>query len=59
MLDSIIAYRAKDNPLLISTTKSKLALKGIDPNRFNATSADDPAVMARVRIIALEWEVKL
>jgi hypothetical protein len=54
MLDSIIDQRAKGNPILIQTTKTKLTLKGLDPDRFNSASPDDPAVVEKVKAIAAE-----
>jgi len=54
MLDSLIEQRAKKNPTLINTTKSKLLLRGIDPDRFDQTSPDDPAVISKVICIAGE-----
>jgi len=54
MLDAIVAQRSKGNSTLAMTTKTKLILKGINPDRFDGTSPDDPAVIARVRAIAAE-----
>jgi len=54
MLDSIVEQRAKGNSVLIQTTKTKLTLKGLDPDKFNSTSPDDPAVMEKVKAVATE-----
>jgi hypothetical protein len=54
MLDSIIDQRAKGNPILMQTTKTKLTLKGLDPDKFNSASPDDPAVVEKVKAIAAE-----
>ncbi len=54
MIDTIIAQRAKDNPMLTGVVKTKLMLKGIDPNKFTAQSADDPAIIAKLEIVARE-----
>ena len=40
-------------------TKSKLALRGVDPDRFNGESEDDPEVLAIVRAIAAELATKI
>lgn len=54
MLDAIVAQRSKGSPTLAMTTKTKLILKGVNPDRYNSMSPDDPGVMARVRAIAAE-----
>lgn len=48
MIDSIINQRAKDNPMLERVIKTKLILKGINPNKFTPESADDPVVIAKL-----------
>ena len=48
MIESIINQRAKDNAMLVGVIKTKLMLKGIDPNKFTAQSPDDPAVIAKL-----------
>ncbi len=59
MIDRIVEQRSHGNPPLVNTTKTKLILKGIDPAKFNATSPDDPEIMARVKQIALELNVNV
>jgi len=54
MIDAIIEQRAKGDPLIRIMTKSKLLLRGVDPDRFNRNSADDPQVVATIRAIAAE-----
>ena len=54
MIDTIIAQRAKDNAMLIGVIKTKLMLKGIDPNKFTASSADDPAIIAKLEAVIKE-----
>lgn len=48
MIDAIINQRAKDNPMLERVIKTKLILKGINPNKFTPESADDPVVIAKL-----------
>ena len=59
MIDSIISQRAKGNATLALTTKTKLVLKGINPERYSSASPDDPAVIAKVQAIAQELGVRL
>ncbi len=54
MIDMIIAQRAKDNPMLAGVIKTKLMLKGIDPNKFTPQSDDDPAILAKLDVVAKE-----
>jgi len=56
-IDSIIAQRAQGDPLLALTTETKLVLKGFDPTRFDASSPDDPQIIAALRGIASEMGV--
>ena len=59
MLDSIIQKRANGNPTVAVTTKTKLILKGLNPDAFNGSSPDDPAVVAKVKVIAAELGVNV
>ena len=59
MLDEIVGQRAKGNPVIVSLTTTKLILKGVNPEKFNAGSPDDPNVISRVRAIALELGISL
>ena len=59
MIDRIIAERSKGNPVLVTTTKTKLVLKGLDPAQYDANSPDDPMVIARLREVAAEFSITL
>ncbi len=48
MIDSIITQRAKDNPMLERVIKTKLILKGINPNKYTLQSEDDPVVIGKL-----------
>jgi hypothetical protein len=54
MIDTLITLRAKDNTMLVGIIKTKLMLKGIDPNRYTAQSLDDPTVIAKLEAILKE-----
>lgn len=54
MVDTIISQRAKDNPMLVGVIKTKLMLKGIDPNKFTPHSDDDPAIIAKLEAVIKE-----
>jgi hypothetical protein len=59
MIDTIIEKRSKGNSAIAMTTKTKFILKGLNPDRFNAASPDDPAVVAKVRAIGAEMGVSV
>ncbi len=52
LLEAIIDKKAQGNPTLISVTKTKLILKGINPNHFGPTTPDDPSTLKRVEKLA-------
>lgn len=54
MIDSIISQRAKDNPMLERVIKTKLILKGINPNKFTHQSEDDPAILGKLEKMVAE-----
>ena len=57
LIERIVSERAKGDPALVSTTKTKLILKGINPDKFGPTSPDDPAVIAKLQTVAAELGV--
>ena len=59
MLDTIIDQRSKGVAAIAYGTKTKLILKGLNPDRFNAASPDDPAIVAKVRAVAQELGINL
>lgn len=54
MIDTIISQRAKDIPMLAGVIKTKLILKGIDPNKFTFLSDDDPVIIAKLETVIRE-----
>jgi hypothetical protein len=59
MIDSIIEQRSRGNQTLVATTKTKLILKGFNPDKFTAAAPDDPTLIARLSIIAREMGANL
>ncbi len=41
------------------STKAKFIFKGVNPDRFDATSPDDPVVIDKVRAIAAELGIQV
>ena len=58
-LEAIILGVAKNNQTLINITKTKLVLKGLNPEKFNDQSPDDPIILEKVKQIAAEFGVKI
>ncbi len=48
LIDLIISQRTQDNPMLERVIKTKLILKGINPNKYTLESEDDPLIIAKL-----------
>lgn len=59
MLNQIIESRSQGDSFLALTTKTKLVLKGINPEKFNCDSEDDPIIINKVKEVAKELGVAL
>lgn len=59
MLNQIIEARSQGDSFLALTTKTKLALKGVNPEKYSCDSEDDPIVINKVRQVAKELGVTL
>lgn len=57
IIDQIIEERSKGNPAITEMTKAKLILKGLNPNRFDSCSNDDPIVIEKLLNIAKQLNV--
>lgn len=58
-LEKLVEEVAKGNPLIRTTTKTKLIIKGLDPDKFSENTEDDPDVLKRVDEIAQEFNVQV
>jgi hypothetical protein len=58
-IDEIILQRSKGVPTLASTTRTKLIIKGINPDSYQNDSPDDLEVIEKIRQIANEFNVKI
>ena len=59
LLDQIIETRSQGDTFLALTTKTKLVFKGINPEKYDCNSEDDPLIINKVRQIARELGVAL
>jgi hypothetical protein len=53
-IDEIIIQRSKGIETLKHTTKTKLMLKGLNPDNYTENTPDDPVVLQKVLQIASE-----
>lgn len=54
LIDSVIAQRAMGNPMLEKIIKTKLILKGVNPNKYTLQSDDDPVVLEKIEKMMTE-----
>ncbi len=47
-IDALVAERAKGNETLARVIRTKLILKGIDPEKYSAHSADEPEILRKL-----------
>lgn len=59
LIDRLIELRTKGDRGLVAPVKIKLIMKGVDPDLFDAASADNPMVIQRVITIAKEMGYEL
>lgn len=57
IIDQIVEERSRGNRALAATARTKLLLKGIDPERYTRDSEDDPAVLQRLHEIARDLNI--
>lgn len=57
MINEIIQERSQGNKAIMSTTMTKMIIKGVNPKKFNETSEDDPIVIGKIQLIAKEFGI--
>lgn len=55
MIDAVVQQRANGSKILEGVVKMKLILKGIDPQNYDESSPDDPAVLEKLSELQNEW----
>jgi len=58
-LERLIEIRSKGNPVLATSTRTRLVLKGFDPAKFTTNTPDDPDVLKKIQQLAAEWGIQL
>lgn len=59
VLDEILRQKANGHPTILMATKTKLILKGLNPDKFNAASPDDGVLLSKALEAAREMGVRL
>jgi len=54
MIDQIIEKRSKGASFLVGVTRTKLLLKGVNPDKYTFESPDDPVVIEKLRALSRE-----
>ncbi|MBU0982143.1 hypothetical protein KKC94_05635 [Patescibacteria group bacterium] len=57
LIDEIINTRAQGNKTVENCVRTKLILKGIDPDLFDNSSDDDPNIIEKLQKVAEEYNV--
>ena len=57
MIDTIIEKKSGGNPSFASSTKVKMIMKGIFPDKYTETSQDDPATIEKLMNLAKELNI--
>ena len=59
ILDCIITQRSGGDPSVAHALRTKLVLKGIDPDRYSYDAPDDPQILERVKDLAHAYGVAI
>lgn len=59
MLDQIIMQKSNGNPTIMAVIKTKLILKGLNPDKFTAQTEDNFELIKKVREAAQEMGVRV
>lgn len=59
MIEQIVEKKARGDQALVYLIQAKLALKGINIQKYDASSEDDPLVIAKLHQIAKDFGVPL
>ena len=59
IIDSIILQRSKGNSAVANLTRAKLAMKGVICDKYNEASEDDPAIIEKLKQIAIDLNIKI
>lgn len=58
-IDRIIDEKSRGNQIIASSIRTKMILKGISVDKYNASSPDDPEVMQKLKAVAAEYGIRI
>lgn len=58
-IKKIIDLKSKGNPIIASSVRTKMILKGIVVDKYTPSSPDDPKVMQMLHTIAKEFGIEI
>ncbi|OPY62219.1 MAG: Cyclic di-GMP phosphodiesterase response regulator RpfG [Pelotomaculum sp. PtaU1.Bin065] len=58
IIDTVIRERSNGNFAIEEMTKAKFILKGINPDKFESCSADDPVIIDKLLAITKQWNME-
>ncbi len=59
IIDRIIEVRSGGNPVIVKDVRTKLMLKGINPDAYSDTTMDNPKMLEKLRVLAASMGVDL
>jgi hypothetical protein len=59
LIDNIIEKRSGGNPAFVGSTKVKMIMKGIFPDKYDENSLDDQAVIDKLESLAKELNINI
>ncbi|HCC07917.1 MAG TPA: hypothetical protein DEP72_07180 [Clostridiales bacterium] len=59
MVQKIVKERSNGVPMLETSAKTKLLLKGINTANYNPSSEDDEKIIKKLEDIAKEWGISI
>jgi len=59
LIDTIIEKRSGNNPAFAGSTRVKMIMKGIFPDKYTAQSDDDPAIIEKLNNLAKELNITI
>lgn len=59
LVNTIIEKRSGGNPAFIGSTKVKMIMKGIFPDKYTETSEDDPIIIEKLYSLATELDINI
>lgn len=59
LIDKIIQERSKGDTLLAEMTKTKMIMKGINPDKYNSSTPDDEIIIEKLKNLAKELNINV